>query len=476
MKIDRTEWTNIAIAAVALLCVTFAFGGASRLNEMRLALVHLASLPLLVLALKRLASPGVTRPTRLAALILSGLVLIPLLQLLPLPAALWTRLPGRQEMVLALNLAEVGASWAPLSLTPEKTWRSLLSLMPPIALFLGVLLCRPSVRLRFAQGLLVFATASIILGAIQTAAGSTPVYLWPTTDAGSVTGFFANRNHLATLVLLSLPFASIMAARSLRRGQQQQQLTLWLAILFVGLAIVAIGVIRSRMGVVLVVPVLGASIIAAWVGAGRGRPKPQILAIAAVAAVAVGVICVFALTPLLTRFDSGASEGRFENWPLILEAANQYLPFGSGLGSFDAVFRSVEPLARLDGTFFNQAHNDYLESWLETGWAGAGLVVAFLVWFGRRTWTAWRSPASTEYDLQRAASIAIGVVLIHSAVDYPIRTVTIAVLFAMCCAILELAGIGVRGEIRSGVPSPSAARASSGARARDIPRSGSPPL
>ncbi len=59
----------------------------------------------------------------------------------------------------------------------------------------------------------------------------------------------------------------------------------------------------------------------------------------------------------------------------MAEAAQSYLPVGSGLGSFDPVYRSVEPLERLDATFFNQAHNDYLEIWLETGWIGAGLTV-----------------------------------------------------------------------------------------------------
>ena len=35
--------------------------------------------------------------------------------------------------------------------------------------------------------------------------------------------------------------------------------------------------------------------------------------------------------------------------------------------------------------------------------------------------------------------VAVGAVLLHSAVDYPLRTETIAVVFALCCALLELA-------------------------------------
>ena len=45
-----------------------------------------------------------------------------------------------------------------------------------------------------------------------------------------------------------------------------------------------------------------------------------------------------------------------------------------------------------------------------------------------------------ERDLQRAASIGLFVMLAHSAVDYPLRTATLACLFALCAAILEKAG------------------------------------
>jgi len=141
---------------------------------------------------------------------------------------------------------------------------------------------------------------------------------------------------------------------------------------------------------------------------------------------------------LLDRFDTvGAKEGRFENWPIVAQAADSYLPVGSGTGSFDAVFRSVEPLERLDPTFFNQAHNDYLETWLETGWIGGALIALFMAWFAARSWKAWTSGVSTQRDLQRAASVAIGVILAHSVVDYPLRTAAIATVFALCCGLLE---------------------------------------
>lgn len=432
-------WTPVHTAmALALTAALFA-GGASRLHELRLALVELAALPLLVLAISGLLA-GEQRPSKLALAILCAIVLVPLLQVVPLPPGLWTNLPGRDQAALALELAGLEPGWTPLSFTPDRTWRAFLALLPPVAVFLGIGLCASAMRARLIYALLAFGALSVLFGTAQLASGTSQFYPWPTTTLGSVVGFFANRNHLATLCLLTLPFAAVLGARALRREHMMRRLMVGLSILFISMMVLALGVIRSRMGIALLAPTLAASLLAAWVASGRGRPKPVLLGLAGGAAAAVGAVLIFALGPLLARFDTaGLREGRFENWPTVAEAANSYLPLGSGLGSFDSIYRSVEPLERLDATFFNQAHNEYLEVWLETGWIGAALVIAFFVWYARRSWTAWRAKASLERDLQRAASVALGVVLAHSLVDYPLRTEAITVIFALCCAILDLA-------------------------------------
>ena len=424
---------------MVLLAFAFFLGGASRQHELRLALVELAGLPVLVIAILALLRQEAVRHHRLALGLLAAVVALPLVQLIPLPPALWTALPGRAEPALALELSGIDPGWVPISLAPDLTWRSLLALVPPAGLFLAALTTHDEMRRNLVLAVLAATVTAVFLGTAQLASGDDRLYPWRTTDAGSVVGFFANRNHLATLCLMSLPFAAVLGAASLRRRTGESRL--WYTALFIGLIVVALGVIRSRVGIILVSPVLGTSLLAAWGAAGRGRPPILLLTIASAATIALVAVGVFALDPILSRFDAGGSpEGRFENWPIVAEAASTYLPVGSGLGSFDTVYRSVEPLERLDATYFNQAHNEYLETWLETGWLGISILVAFLFWYGRRTWTAWRARPSTQRDLQRAASIAIGVVLLHSFADYPLRTETIAVIFALCCGLLELAG------------------------------------
>lgn len=434
---------------MVLLAFSVVFGGASREHALRLALVELAALPLLVLGLSRLIRDPDWRRHRLALGLLAALAALPLVQLIPLPPAIWTSLAGRQDMVLALELAGLQPGWAPLSVTPDLTWQAFLALLPPAAMFIAVL---SSTHIQTTRSILLYllvALISLILGLAQAVSADPHLYVWATTRPGTMAGFFANRNHLATLFLSTIPFAVVLGAATLRR-QGEGRLLLWLSALFLGLSIVGLAAIRSRAGLILAPPVLVFSLLAGWIATGRRRPGASLIALMSAAAVAIGAVALFALPPILARFDdAGVREERFEAWPIVAGAADSYLPLGSGMGSFDAVYRSVEPLNQLEPLFYNHAHNEYLETWLEAGWLGAVLLIGFLLWYGRRLWVVWRSGPSRERDMQRAASIAILVMIVHSGVDYPLRTATLAVLFALCAAILERSVLPVEPKLQT---------------------------
>jgi hypothetical protein len=87
----RGQWDATAIAAVVLLALSVVLGGASRDHALRLAVVELASLPLLVIGLGRLIRTGLWRDHRFALALLGALVALPLIQLLPLPPTLTLR-------------------------------------------------------------------------------------------------------------------------------------------------------------------------------------------------------------------------------------------------------------------------------------------------------------------------------------------------------------------------------------------------
>ncbi len=111
------------------------------------------------------------------------------------------------------------------------------------------------------------------------------------------------------------------------------------------------------------------------------------------------------------------------------------MPLGSGVGSFSRVYSLFEDRSQLDPTtYVNHAHNDYLEIALETGVPGLIVLLLFLVWWGRAAWRAWRVPDVSPYA--QAASIASAAILVHSLVDFPLRTAAISAVFAMCLGIL----------------------------------------
>lgn len=431
----------MVVVTSVLLAFSLFLGGASREHTVQLAVIELAALPVLGIGLFRLVGTGHWKNHRLLLAIAGLAALLPLLQLIPLPYSLWASLPGRDEAIVALDLANIEPGWLPLSLTPDLTWRSFLAILPPIAMLVAVLSLSPSVQSRLIWALLGFVVLSIGLGALQITLNSRAVYLWETTNFGALVGFFANRNHMATLCLVAIPFAAALAGRGLNEKDSRAGLRVWAGALVIGLILVALGAIQSRFGVLAALPALVGGLLIGWTSSGRSRPRPATLLLLMGGAVGLAVVALFALDPILDRF-AGDSEfaGRFDRWPLVAQAAQDFLPFGSGIGSFDAVYRSYEPVETLQAAFFNQAHNDYLQLWLTTGWFGVALVVATLIWWGRRSWAAWRSGAGWQGDLQRAASIALLVIAAHSAADYPLRTETMAVVFVICCALLDGAG------------------------------------
>lgn len=447
-------WSSVAVASLALFVLCLLIGGASQRHALRLALLELAALPVLGLALVGLVDQAARSESwlsrhRFALGIATAAVAVPLIQLIPLPPEIWTSLPGREPSLLALEVTGVAPGWSTLSLTPDLTWQSWLALLPPVAVFLGLLAAGAEARRQLAPLLLILTAAAVGLGLAQVASGGR-FHLWPTSTPGFMAGFMANRNHMATLCLVSIPFSAALIGKGLRRGADGRK-DLWAGAVLAAIAVLALGAIRSRFGIVIALPTLLASAAILWRAAGRRRPAAPLLALAGSVGVVLTVVLAIGMGPILERFDSaGSQEGRADRWPTVSEAAQSYLPTGAGFGSFNRVYRSVEPLEEVDSTFFNRAHNDYLETWLEAGWAAVAVLVAFLVWFVRRAVTAWRQPPSAAADIRRAGSVGILVILAHSAVDYPLRTVAIAALLAALAALLEAEDWSSDGADRAG--------------------------
>ena len=80
--------------------------------------------------------------------------------------------------------------------------------------------------------------------------------------------------------------------------------------------------------------------------------------------------------------------------------------------------------------YINHAHNDYLELLFEGGLPAGPLLLAF-VWL-----LASRIVETLGSQRHMAAALALVFVLVHSLVDYPLRTLAIAFSFAMLIGML----------------------------------------
>jgi O-antigen ligase len=464
-KTDRLVFYSCAAVLVASLLL----GGGTRAGFLSDAILQLVSLPLLLLGVWTLFDAKLTRQIRFALVFCAMIVALPLLQLVPLPPWLWTALPYRHASTVAFELTGHPFSWMPISVSPETTWLSLLSLVPPLAVFVGVLLLSYRQRRRLSLILLAVGVVSAFLGLIQVAQGQeSPLRFYAITNPTEAVGFFANRNHFAAFNYALVVFAvawMVHAAGQFGAGFKPNRYDFTaiagtvggFTLLVIFLAAETIARSRAGLGLTMVALIGGLALGlltpaaaqpttsgASWLGAKNRLLEitPARLLIAAIALTLMFSL-QYALFRIRERFDVSAIEDARRIFiPNTIAAARAYMPFGSGMGTFTWVYPLFEkPQDTMVDTYVNHAHNDVVERWLETGLPGLLLMGVFLFWFVSRSLSLWRNtpaPGASDLDwsLARAATIVIGLLIAHSAVDYPIRTGAMMAVMAFACALL----------------------------------------
>jgi len=432
------------VPAYLLLCLLL--GGASAAGFFANLLLQLAALPLIGWSLWQLLQPGAPLSRSIWALLaLAALaVLVALIQLLPLPPGLWTLLPGRGPVADGYRLLGIPLPWLPLTLTPEAALASLLWLLPALAALLCTVVLGAFRGRAIAYVLVAVTLASVAIGALQVIGGGT-AYLYRITNHGVAVGFFANANHNATLLLACIPFLVALQTTLLKRRSSPRSASAIRLLVAAGYAVILVGLLinGSLAGIGLGVPVA----MATWLTFGRQRPVLRRGLVAVAVLLSAGALVLVATGSGNNLFGvqgANAELSRQTSFRLTLRAAREYLPFGSGIGSFQPVYRTQEPLAHVNTTYMNHAHSDWLELLLETGLAGVALAAAFLAWWGLRVRAIWRADEPDRFA--QGATIATAAMLLHSIVDYPLRTAAMSALFAVCLGLMA----GARPFVRPG--------------------------
>lgn len=433
------------VVATVFLAALLALGGGG--SPAPLAELACQLLAAIALGLWLVNSPG-KRPALPKGLIaLTALaVIVPLIQLVPLPPALWQALPGRESMTAALELAGASEHWRALSVSPYRTLASVLALGPPLVmLWFAALASERELRL-LVVAVAIMTMLAVVVGAGQLAQGSGGwLDFYATGEVGVLHGFNANRNTAADVLLIGIPALATVWS------QWPSGQTRTVSIAFGGAAaLLMLGVFLtgSRTGIAMIAIALGFAVAILRTKSGASASPQRFGAkgwalLGGAGLVAVATVWwwreIPAFARVLARFDF-SGEFRPELWRDAWFAAGQYWPVGSGLGTFHPAMLPAERLEVVDPLLPNRAHNELLEVAIEGGlpllacWAAIAAIV--LVRLHRALVQPGHLPR--PYILFSTATIAIAA--LHSLVDYPLRSMAMAGLVAMSAGIVLLAG------------------------------------
>lgn len=426
----------------AFLTFLFAAGGASRVDVQSLVILRPVSIIICALALMTIRLKHFPERKLLLGSF-SALFALSLLHVIPLPSALWQSLAGRQDLIDVEKLAGLSDIWRPLTLAPMNGWHALVSLFVPLAvLLLGIQLNRDDLY-RLLPLLVALTGISGLLGLLQAISDPhSALYFYRITNNGSAVGFFANRNHAATLLACLFPMLAVFASTAKGTTDEvrlRQLLAAAIAIVLVPLILVT----GSRSGLVsAVIGIVAAALLYRRpndVRAVRKGSPNQIKA-----APVLGVLAIISLGFLTYFFsraeaierlfaETSSEDSRTDFWIVSIDLFWKYFPWGSGSGSFVEAFQILEPNYLLDATYLNRAHNDWVEIAVTFGLPGViGLMLASAA-FLWRSFKLWRNAdASRRYvAFGRLASVCMAIIAIASVSDYPLRTPTMMGVFAI---------------------------------------------
>ncbi len=428
----------------ALLAILWISGGASRPDVLGQAGSRSAGWGIAIAFILFAPRPNLRSVAPVAIFVLASTALVAL-QLIPLPPSIWTELPGRELLAQAATVSGQEQPWRPLSISPGATVNSLSSLIVPVVVLLLMAGLSGTKQRRVVTLLLTLIVASSLIGLLQFS-GARFDHPLINDVAGSVSGFFANRNHFALFVAIGCLVAPVWGFQEGRGGRWRGPVAVALLLLF-ALIILASG---SRTGMLLGAVGIGLGLLSV-----RRRIKSELrrlprmvstgLVVASVGLLATALFLSVTLDRAISVDRAlllGAGEdARGQILPVVLAMTELYFPFGSGVGAFDPVFRIYEPTAMLNTVYINHAHNDLAEVVLDAGLPGLLLLGTAIVWWAWKSIGAWRPKDASQGLLPRLGSGILLLILLASVPDYPART-------PMIMAVIVIAAVWLNGNVR----------------------------
>lgn len=278
--------------------------------------------------------------------------------------------------IVAIWLA-VGYRWQEILNGLGTTLRLVLGLSIVFELFVALVLRRPVLPL-FVQPGVDYASYETIPKMLYWSRNE----LFEVLDGGRIQGIVGNANHLGMMALFGvIVFAIQFADRSVRRPSALG----WLVVAAGTLLLTRSATVTIALAAVVVAVVAALLVRRARTGRARWLTFAGILA-AIAAAAALAIAFQGALLGLLGR--STDFTGRTGIWEKVIDLATQRSAFGWGWVSFWMPWAPpFDELAFRNGVRQLQAHNAWLDIWLQLGIVGLVVVAALVVPAAIRAWT-----------------------------------------------------------------------------------------
>lgn len=439
----HSKWFAPGCAALLVLC--WLLGGVTVDSRSADELLQLLALPLLCWAVWRLSTRGLGRIQGAALAMAAALVAIPLWQLLPLPSALG--LAGASRSALVADLAEAGVRLGGVhaSLWPRATEQGLWSLLPALALFLSALSLSARWRRRLLQLLLGLVLASAAFAFFQLSLPDGSPMLLYTSWGRNFGGLFINPNHQGNALTLGAVIATALFIEARRHAQDEPGHRQWLYAVMAAACVVMVPLANGSAAALLVL--VGLAAVLVMLGALRRRgahAHPQRL----LRVGGVGLVLGVALASALAWQQVDVDRQQIARATVAIGSAAA--PLGTGVGSFVPVFAQAQDPRQARSELVNHAHNEYVQWWLEGG-VPALLALGFAL--GLFAWCGWQVLTWTGSRRLRAVAApawaGLLVLLLHSLVDFPLRTTALMATAGLLAGLLLATLHDARRDIRS---------------------------
>jgi len=387
---------KIGLGIVLLLALVFGGGaGPGLFTDSLLQATIVLAVAVVLAAQSSLPAP----PVLVGFLVLTALA--GLLQVMPLPA--WLFAGTRPDVFLQ---AGDGGSFRFVSLGVGRTLEATAFALSGLLFALAV----TKLRGEHVRGLLPFffigVACNMLAGVMQfSMAQNGSLQSW--LPYAITAGLFANVNHFSTLLFASIPLI-VYYGLFVGRG-----VLMSLAIPAILLILLAAG---SRAGVLIGLAITVLSFLfLAW------RSRAGTVTSGALF-VGLGIYSFGATTKFIGDVDPAF--GRIEFMRTTLEGLKENWVWGIGYGNFLSGYGPYERAEMIFRPYVNHVHNDFLEVAFEGGVVAMALIGLYMALFLLRM-------RHRLDPLQRAAFLSIVFILLHSTIDYPLRTMAIAVTFAL---------------------------------------------